>query len=349
MNRDEQLPLFESPLNDAEPVDIPDQWKALGKPSLDEQAEDQYCASVLSEIVAAYQGLKDQVATVAGRIWIDGREGLPAKMMDRPEDDSLHAREQAIAAISNWAFEEGQAPNETPVYLGAISSSVETLKAIKEINRQKEAFKNLVSKLRGTLEPQTTARGEMVKLLSMVTNASPRIMRSKEVGALVRGLLHPKLNIRQLQRTIPICEHLPLRVRWRWLNSPSSKQINRIDLLKLLERKGDQGFAKMDLAKIFTVADDRFVLRRKSVRDLRIHIFLADKSASGPDRFLDFKSRLPMFYLAATEGYWRKEPELVVIPDNAPVFERKKRVDPEPFLTSIPVHRYFQPTSEVAD
>jgi hypothetical protein len=345
MTDENQLPLFESPLNDADPIRVPDQWKDFGKPEINEQDEDQYCASILAEIVASYGQLKDQLGTVASRIWIDGRADLPAKMMDYPNDDFLHAREHAITAISNWAFEEGQAPNETPTYIGAISSSTATLTAIKELNRQKDEFKSLVGKLRGSLEPQTTTRGEMVKLLNMVTNASPRIMRSKEVGALVRGMLHPKLAIRQLQRTIPVCDHLPIRIRWRWMNSPSSKQINRMELMQLLERKGDQGYAKMDLAKIFTVSDNRFVLRRKTVKDLRIHIYLSE-SESGADKFADFKSRLPLFYHQAEPGYWRQEPEIVVIPDNAPVFERKKRVDPEPFLISLPVHRYIDTPSD---
>jgi hypothetical protein len=340
MSHDNQLPLFESPLNDADPIKIPDQWKEYGKPESTEQDEDEYCASILAEIVVAYEKLRAQLGTVAGRIWVDGRAGLPAKMMDHPGDDSLHAREHAIAAISNWAFEEGQAPNETPSYVGAISSSPDTLAAIKELNRLKDSFKDLVGKLRQSLEPQTTTRGEMVKLLNMVTKASPRIMRSKEVGSLVRGMLHPKLNIRQLQRTIPVCDQLPLRIRWRWMSSPSSKQINRAELMQLLERKGEQGYAKMDLAKIFTVSDDRFVLRRKTVKDLRIHITLSEGESEAA-KFADFKSRLPLFYHQAEQGYWRQEPELIVIPENAPVFERKKRVDPEPFLMSLPVHRYL--------
>lgn len=338
----DQIPLFESPLNDAEPVQIPEQWKAFGKPEVSTQVEGEYCASVLAEIVATYSQLKEQVATVAGRVWVDGREGLPAKMIGQEEKNTLRAREYVIDAISNWAFEEGQAPTETPVYIGAVSSSENTLLAIKELNRQKENFKHLVSRLKNTLEPQTTARGEMVKLLNMITSASPRIMRSKEVGALVRGLLHPKLNIRQLQRTIPVCDVSPVRIRWRWMDSPSSRQVTRIELLQLLERKGDQGYAKLDLANVLAVPDDRFVLRRKSVKDLRIHIsMLANDSTVS--RFNDFKSRLPVFYKKADAGHWRQEPELIVIPENAPVFERKKRVDPEPFLASIPVHRYLQP------
>lgn len=340
---------------------IPEDWEAPlqinmeGMTPEDLARDDRraYCEHLLGDISSLFRSLREQAHVARARLWSDGQDGLPAAMETPSSESAEQARLHAIEAISNWYYRDGQQQKETVVYIGAISAKPQTINALHELNRLKHEFSGKLSDLRDALDPNSHTRGDMHDITAMLhENASTNLTR-KAAGSLVRQLLHPKLNIRQLVRTIPIVDEFPYSVRWRWIDSPSTVKIERNKLLDMLERKQANPEAYLDFQRVATVSDPVFCLRKGQSNDLRISIRKSGLSGvainsegvvvrKDDNPYIDFKSRLPVFYVAAPTGYHRTEPKKLLVPDNAPKRKRKSRVEPEPFLTSMAVYRYTQ-------
>mgnify|MGYP005843392865 CR=1 FL=1 len=346
---EKQMPLFDADLQAHDPVPLPEDWSRLAPDleKIDDIAKgskverEEFCGQVLTEMVRTYELLRHQGAQVASAIWADGQAELPAYMVDMPNQSSPEARQKAIAAVLGWTFAPEQDPNETSIHRGALAASEETLGQIHRLNELKGEFSKVHKALLHTLSRDSTLRGDMASLVGMVVPAERKILRAQEVGALVRSILHPRLSIKQLLRTIPTVEHLPSAVRWCWVESASSVRISKRELLGLLEKRADQAFVKLDMDRVLAETKaDYFVLRQKPVRNLRIQVNFP-KSSDAPKLHAIIKSRLPLFYPEAEEGAWRKEPDFSVAPDNAPTASRRKRVEESAFLQTLPIHRYI--------
>lgn len=315
-----------------------------------------YCEHLLGNISALYRALREQAHVARVRLWSDGQQGLPATMAMPACDDADEARQQAIEAIGNWYYRDGQDQKETVAYIGAVSASPHTLNALCELNALKHEFSALLGRLRDALEPNSHTRGDIHNLVALLSESASKNATRKASGALVRQLLNSRLNIRQLVRTIPVVDEFPHSIRWRWIDSPSTVKVDRQKILDLLERKEANPEALMDFQKVASVSDPVFCLRKGVSSDLRISIKLSamayrlsrlsqtggtqDSDTEMGDRYVDFKSRLPVFYAAAPSGFPQTEPRFSHAPDNAPVQKRKSRVEEQPFLMTLPVHRY---------
>jgi len=345
----DQLPLID--INAHDPVPMPAEWSDL-RPNL-EAVEDiekasrvereEYCGQVLKELVRCYEALREQGRVVAAAIWKDGQRELPAKMIDAPEAAGIEARQRAIEAVTTWTFQEGQDSHETTVYRGALSSSDDTLKAIQELNELKAAFSQVHGALKKTIQNQSSLRSDMAGLINMVSPAENKIVRAQEVGSILRDLLHPRLSVRQLIRAIPIVDSVPMSVRWRWVESASSVRVSREKLLAMLEKKADQPFAVQDMNRIMAIpGETHFALRRSPGRDLRMQVRFP-KTGGKTEPFVIFKRRVPLFYREARKDAWRQEPDLSAAPENALRSKRKRKVEEQPFLQTMPAHRYCDP------
>ncbi|WP_273208978.1 hypothetical protein [Marinobacter subterrani] len=326
---------------------IPEAWEApfqlpiegMAPEDLGKEDRKAYCEHLLGNLSATFKALREQAQVARVRLWSDGQNDLPATMETPNCVSAEEARRCAIEAVSNWYYRDGQDQKETVAYLGAISSTPHTLNALHELNRLKHEFSELLGKLRDALDPSSHTRGDIHDLVAMLHENASRNVSRKAAGALVRQLLHPRLNIRQLVRSIPIVDELPYSIRWRWIDSPSSVRVGRNKLLDMLERKQANPEAQMDFQRIASVSDPEFCLKKGQSFDLRISV---RKTTTGPDEtpYMDFKSRLPVFYAAAPAGYYRQTPKLSYAPDNAPKRKRRRQTEDEPFLTTMAVHRY---------
>lgn len=349
---EQQLNLLDTDLRAHDPVPLPEEWSRLA-PDLERMDDiakgskverEELCGQILTEMVRTYEALRRQGTAVANAIWGDAQQDLPAHMVDMPDISLAEARQKAIAAVLGWTFTPDQDPNETSIHRGALAASNDTLAKLEKLNELKGEFGKVHKALLRSLSRDSVLRGDMAALISLVVPAERKILRAQEVGALVRSMLHPRLSVKQLLRTVPVVEHLPSAVRWCWVESASSVRISKRDLLGLLEKRADQAFAKLDMDRVLAqTGDDYFVLRQKPVRNLRIQVNFP-KTSDAPKLHCIIKSRLPLFYPKAEEGAWRQEPDLSVAPDNAPTATRRKRVEESPFLQTLPVHRYIRET-----
>jgi len=345
----EQLQLIDIEAHD--PVPLPAEWSNL-RPDLGaiediEKASrverEEYCGQILKELVRVYEALREQGRSVAAAIWQDGQRELPARMMDNPHAPFLEARQKAIEAVMTWTFHEGQDSHETTVFRGAVSSSDNTLKEIEALNELKTTFSQVHGALKKTIQNQSPLRSDMAGLINMISPAENKIVRAQEVGSILRDLLHPRLSVRQLTRTIPTVNSVPMSVRWRWVESASSVKVTREELLALLEKKADQPFAVQDMNRIMACpGDTHFALRRSPGRDLRMQVRFP-KTGDQAEPFVIFKRRVPLFYREADKTAWRKEPDISAAPENAIRSKRKRKIEEQPFLQTVPAHRYCHP------
>lgn len=332
-----------------EPLVVPDHWLSpVNLAQFSEHPDDlppeqrkDYCASLLGQAVIQYKAMRKHIARIAELVEKDGEQGFPARMLgDAPLEDS-EARKRALYGIAQWTFEDGQDPNETPVFMGAIASSTLTIQAIDALNEMKETFSEIVKRLRLATDTQSNMRGDIYNLLNLVMEAEPKMIRSQMIGAMLRQVLHPRLNVRLLTRTIPVVNELPVSVRWRWHLFPSNRKLTRQQVLDLLEKKADKPFAQQDIQKLLTsCSDEFFAFKKKPQWDLRMHI----KLPKAPGRKItsaDFKTRLPLFYWKGEDGHYRTEPTMSLAPENSIQFKRRKKIATEPYLLTIPVHRYL--------
>lgn len=347
---EKQLSLQGFDLQAHDPVPLPEDWSRLA-PDLERMDDvakgskverEEFCGQVLNEMVRTYEALRAQGRKVAESIWKDGQASLPAYMVEVVDQGMPEARRKAIAAVLGWTFGPDQDPNETTIHRGALAASPETLRELQRLNELKGEFSKVHKALLTALSRDSVIRGDMAALISLVVPAERKILRAQEVGALVRSILHPRLSVKQLLRSVPVVEHLPSAVRWCWVESSSSTRISKRELLGLLEKRADQAFVKLDMDRVLAETGvDYFVLRQKPVRNLRIHVNFP-KNSEAKNLHSIIKSRLPLFYPAAAEDAWRKEPDFSVAPDNAPTSKRRKRVEESAFLETLPVHRYVR-------
>lgn len=325
----------------------------------------------LGNLRQTYRELQSQATRVRERVMADRLQGEPA-MMARPQaDDNDPARALALAAINDWFYHDGQDEKETTVYVGAIACTASTLGALAELNRLKTQFSEGMAAVRTLIEDEPTT-AELAKVVSALTPNAPANLRRKAVGELVRQLIHPRLNIRQLVRHAPVLTVCPDRIRWRWTQTPSSMKISRSALIEVLEARTDID-ARYDLEAVARCHDPEFSWRKGVSEDCRVSIlcksavaYLEDRSQPQGvvvqiddtesvlrlTRNVGVKSRLPVFYLGQAHAPYlpipkkaRKpekavRPQLVLTSEDAERRQREGLTEKAPFLRSLAVHRY---------
>lgn len=333
-----------------EPIRVPDYWLSpVDLEALPDEPDDltpeqrkDYCATLLGQTVVHYKAMRRHMGRIIELVEQDGNAGLPAKMLGDFTLEGMEARQRALYGVAQWTFEDGQDPNETPVYMGAIGSSLMTVEAIEQLNKMKEVFSELVRRLRLATETQSVLRGDVYALLNLIMDAEPKMVRSKMIGEMLRQVLHPRLNVRLLTRSIPALPEQPESIRWRWHQFSSSRRLSRDQVLALLEKKSDKPLVMQDIEKIHTdCRDEYFVLKKPPQWDLRMHITVA-RSVEKKRVPVDFKTRMPLFYWAGEPSVGIQEPKMSVAPENAIQFQRKKKIETEPYLTTLPIYRYVR-------
>lgn len=304
------------------------------------------CQAILGNIQSAFRQIREQAHVVRARVVDDGRQGHSATMARPACEDDTHARSRALEAISNWHYVDGQRENETSLYMGAVSASASTINAVVELNRLKAAFSHWLQILKEVLG-ENTGKEEMAKLYAVLVPEAPLNVRRKVAGNMVRELLHHRLNIRQLTRQIPVVPVTPDKISWRWSTTPSTLKIRKGDLVDLLEQRGDAE-SRYDLQTLANEPGETFSWHKGETEDCRISVYCATaysqqdpKNPILKNKSIPIKSRLPVFYLSTEPRSTSKRPAFKIAPDDAVKRLRATKTEREPFLISLPIHRYL--------
>jgi hypothetical protein len=154
-----------------------------------------------------------------------------------------------------------------------------------------------------------------------------------------------RLNLKQAYRHIPLLDQRPLKVGFTWSKQGRVIQRTRVaEARRLLEQRVETPQIHQELQRLAEIPDDEILARVRSVcPHLRANIVFAAPEGSGVLRRL-MQTPLPILIpLQRSESL----PEFVpVAPDlltNPRLRRADVRIEDEPFLPVIRIHRYRLP------
>lgn len=259
-------------------------------------------------------------------------EALPAwvSRTDQEVTENLDMRIKAIQLYQALWYEDGQDGRETLTCPGIVGASLETLAAARKCNVDKDAFKKAVLALKGLTRSQ--ANGLMDDLHR----------RQETVAIAMRRMGTARLNLKQAYRHVPFLDQRPMKIGFTW--SKQGRVIQRTSVAtarRLLEQRIETPQVCLDLQRLAEIRSNEMLARVRGVcPHLRANIVFSDSQGHGVQRRL-MQAPLPILVpLQCGE----RLPEFVPVTPEPPAVPRLRRTDvrieDEPFLLSIRVHRY---------
>lgn len=240
--------------------------------------------------------------------------------------DSNPTSSIANALLDLW-YQGNQDGRQTRIYPGLIAVTSSQLKKTHSINGLKRKFHQAV------LEIKENDSYEWRKLQSKL------IKRNRVLNEALSDEGINRLHLKQVIRTLPIVEKSPKKVGFNWYTS--GRSISKItkqqawDLLTELNTESDH--IKIQMDKLATIKDSEPLARvQKQAPVLRSNILFKD----GQRKAMNVS--LPLIFPQETKNEF---PEFIV-PSSTPPKNRSRqlrsdtKIDDEPFLPSIRVHRY---------
>ncbi len=247
--------------------------------------------------------------------------------------DGLDMRFKAIQIYRALWYEDSQDGRETLTCPGIIGAGSDTLAAARACNTAKDDFKGAVLALKtlGRLE----ANAAMADLHR----------RQESVAVAMRRMGAARLNLKQAYRHIPLLEQRPLKIGFTW--SKQGRVIQRTSVAvarRLLEQRVETPQIQLDLQRLAQIRDDEMLARVRGVcPHLRANIVFAAPVGAGVQRRL-MQAPLPIL-VPLQRG--ERLPEFVPVAPEPPANPRLRRADvrieDDPFLPSVRIHRYRIP------
>ncbi len=243
---------------------------------------------------------------------------------------NLDMRLKAIQLYRALWYENCQDGRETLTCPGIVGASPETLIAAHACNAAKDDFKQAVLALKAL--GRVEANAVMADLHH----------RQEPVAAAMRRMGAARLNLKQAYRHLPLLEQWPLKIGFTW--SKQGRVIQRTSVAaarRLLEQRVETPQIRLELQRLTEVPADEMLARVRGVcPHLRANIVFADPQGAGVRRRL---MQVPLPVLIPLR-HDQRLPEFVPVapkPIASPRLRRADvRIEDEPFLPSIRVHRY---------
>lgn len=247
--------------------------------------------------------------------------------------DRLDMRLKAIELYRALWYEDCQDGRETLTCPGLVGASPGTMTAAHACNTAKDGFKAAVLALKSIERAEVTAA--MADLHR----------RQEQVASAMRRMGAARLNLKQAYRHIPLLEQRPLKVGFTWSKQGRVIQRTRVaEARRLLEQRVETPQIHQELRRLAEIPSDEMLARVRSVcPHLRANIVFAAPEGSGVLRRL-MQTPLPIL-LPLQPG--EPLPEFVpVAPElltNPRLRRADVRIEDEPFLPVIRIHRYRPP------
>ena len=246
--------------------------------------------------------------------------------------ENLDMRFKAIQLYRALWYEDSQDGRETLTCPGIVGASVDTLIAAQVCNAAKDQFKTAVLALK-TLD-RTETHGLMADLHR----------RWETVAMAMRRLGAARLNLKQAYRHVPLLERRPLKIGFTW--SKQGRVIQRTSVAtarRLLEQRVETPQIRLELQRLAEIGSSEPLARVRGVcPHLRANIVFAESERVVSRRLM----QTPLPVLVPLQ-HGERLPEFVAVTPEPPVNPRLRRVDvrieDEPFLPSVRVHRYRVP------
>ncbi len=285
---------------------------------------------VLLESFEAFLTHLDQFCTAVRHdaIWPVWVSRTDAEVLDR-----LDMRLKAIQLYRALWYEDGQDGRETLTCPGLVGASPETMAEAHACNAAKDDFKAAVLALKFLARAEATA-------------AMADLHRRQEVvAAAMRRMGAARLNLKQAYRHLPLLDRRPLKVGFTW--SKQGRVIQRTsvaDARRLLEQRIETPEIDQELQRLVKIPEDEMLARVRSVcPHLRANVVFAALGGSGVERRL-MQTPLPILIpLQPGESLPDFVPTAPDLLRNPRLRRADVRIEDEPFLPAVRVHRYRMP------
>jgi hypothetical protein len=247
--------------------------------------------------------------------------------------DNLDMRVKAIELYRALWYEDHQDGRETLTCPGLVGASPGTMAAAHACNTAKDRFKTAVLALKSLAHAETTAA------------LADLHHRQESISIAMRRMGASRLNLKQAYRHIPLLDQRPLKVGFTW--SKQGRVIQRTAVTEarlLLEQRVETPQIHQELQRLAEIPDDEILARVRSVcPHLRANIVLAAAEGSDVLRRL-MQTPLPILIpLQRDESLPEFVPTAPDLLTNPRLRRADVRIEDEPFLPTIRIHRYRLP------
>lgn len=242
--------------------------------------------------------------------------------------NGLHQSSSIEEVLFDFWYSDDQDGRETRTYPGLFSLTPQQITFAHEVNNAKDAFRQTV---------------QQIKQDDNVNWRDIQEALAKRYKVLNESLSHSGLNrlhLKQVFRHLPLVVNRPEKVGFSWYSSGRSiKKITKQEAYTLLcKLNTEANHVKIQLERLSSIRDSEPLARvQKQAPVLRANLVFAD------NRRQSLNVSLPLLF--PSEG--RKELPIFNIPPALPPTSRNRlvrsdnKLDDEPFLPSIRVHRYI--------
>lgn len=318
------------------------------------------------ELLEAFKALKEALTIFESAL--DADEALPAWFLP-PEALQINAganvRSQAYTLIQQLEYLDGQKPREILVGAGIFAASENTLQCITHLNQCKDRFKEAMLALKkANIKMNDHFLSEQFEPLletrRSITNDSlpnlPLDTRSETVAKTLKKVGLARLHLKQCYRRIPIFFERPLKVSWTWANTKAITRITVEQAKKLLSKQGNDQTIEQQLIKLYALSpNEPLAIVQELAPHLRANVVFLNnepgklnepsklqEAPTNPERRIMVKGPIPLFYLAQKNDIFPRirPPGLKRGKNKARRIRSDVKLDPDPFLPTIRVHRY---------
>jgi hypothetical protein len=211
---------------------------------------------------------------------------------------------------------------------GVIGARSEILRLAESVNSAKTAFREVCTPLQG-LRTRVPVKGDGAK-----TKAIPVIR------VLLRSIQRSDLNLLAAYRKIPILATTPATITFTRANTRAvyRKTIEDIEAL-LQNREGAKALAGRASITSLPRRETHLALVKAHYQNIRANVVYAHLDRRGRGR-VQVAAELPLLY---PKGRRATPPQVRLPPPvdaDQPARKRQSKLEPRPFLESLPVHRY---------
>lgn len=280
-------------------------------------------------LLESYRRLLSAVAAVSGAV--HQAHGLPAwvALSEEEHRQRLEPRAKAAGLYQALWYQDGQEGRETLTCPGIVGADADTMALARDCNAAKDAFKAAVLALKTLPRPQANRLMEDLH------------QRAEPVAEAMRRMGAARLNLKQAYRHVPLLDRRPDKIGFTWSNQGRTIQRTTVaEARRLLERRAETPEVNQALAALARVPESEILARVRSVcPHLRANLLFA---SNGERRLI--QAPLPiMIPLKAGEGLPDFVPVGVEPSGQARLRRSDVRIEDEPFLPIIRVHRYLAP------
>jgi hypothetical protein len=234
----------------------------------------------------------------------------------------------ACEAYSAINYEMDDEITDSVVCLGVIGAQSEVLKRAQAVNEAKAALKALFA-------PLQRVRVRVPEKGSSTTKAIPALR------VILRNIQRSDLNVHAAYRKIPILDAPPATVTYTRANTRSVYRKTIDEIADMLSNIASPA-AITDRERLSTLdrRETHLALVRYHYQNIRANILYARLDSKGRGR-IQISAELPLIYATGR----RTEPPEVLFPAEPdditkPKRSRASKLEPNPFLSSLPVYRY---------